>query len=90
MTEQTRIPLSPDLAMEIFLDTWTGHLAVDIAHKLTCLEAEAIADLFAAHDNDELAAQWIDMHSHSDECGDLHCRCTECATRDETEDETHD
>lgn len=63
MTKQTRIPLSPELAMEIFLDTWTWHLALDIAHKLTCVEAEAIADLFAAHDNDELATQWIEHHS---------------------------
>lgn len=90
MTKQTRIPLSPELAMEIFLDTWTWHLALDIAHKLTCVEAEAIADLFAAHDNDELATQWIEHHSFSDDCGDLHCRCPQCATHDEAEDRTHD
>ncbi|AOZ61327.1 hypothetical protein SEA_DARTHPHADER_87 [Mycobacterium phage DarthPhader] len=62
-----------------FAEVWGGsHLAGDIAEKLTCNEAEAIACLFLSIGDTESADFWIEHHSYSDDCGDEHCRCTDC------------
>lgn len=70
------IPLSPALSIEQFKETWGDlHLAGDIASKLTCIEVEALADVFRTFGAAESAEAWISAHAEGDECGDMHCRC---------------
>lgn len=65
--------------VEQFCETWGGgHLSCDVADKLTCIEAEALAELFAAFGDERSAQQWVRDHSWGDDCGDLHCRCVDC------------
>jgi hypothetical protein len=74
------IPLSPQLAIDNFLSVWLLSQPMgDIAGSLTCIEAEALADLFYAfgHNVDEYN-EIVDAHAESDECGDKHCQCGEC------------
>lgn len=60
-----------------FLDDWGGgYLAHDIGPKLTCIEAEALACLYLSVGRTQDADSWIENHAESDDCGDLHCRCT--------------
>ncbi|AEJ93353.1 hypothetical protein SEA_SUPERCALLIE99_78 [Mycobacterium phage SuperCallie99] len=65
--------------VKTFVEVWGGsHLAADIADKLTCNEAEAIASLFLGLGDVESADFWIEHHADSDDCDDDHCRCEDC------------
>lgn len=60
-------------ALANFFEAWgDGYLANDLGEKLTCREADAIAELFSAFGKDKDAEQWIDSHSFSDDEGDEH------------------
>lgn len=59
-------------AVRAFQDIWTASLADDLATNLTCTEADALADLFAATGKPELAHAWISAHSEGDDQGDRH------------------
>lgn len=66
-----------------FLDCWgRGYLAHDIGTSLTCTEAEAIACLFLSVGRPLDAQTWIESHAEGDDCGDMHCRCTDCTTEE--------
>lgn len=84
-----RIPLSPSLAVSQFLKSWGGddgtYLAGDIATKLTCGEAEALADLLLAFGDEKASQDWLSAHSFGDECGDMHCFCGDCDPEEEEE-----
>ena len=85
MTENKRIPLSTDLALERFLDVFTGDVE-GIPTSMTCTEVEAMADLLLAHGHARAAEAWIAEHAEEDDCGDWHCKCDdpECiAERDD-------
>ncbi|ASJ79763.1 hypothetical protein KIY83_gp77 [Mycobacterium phage Fameo] len=63
-------------AFQVFIETWgDGYLAGDMADKLTCIEAEAIAELFRAFGETRTAEAWIESHAYGDDCGDMHCQC---------------
>lgn len=57
-----------------FQERWGGELAADLATKLTCSEADAIAGLHTATGRPDLAAEWINQHSYGDDEGDSHHR----------------
>lgn len=68
-----------------FCEVWGGgHLACDLAGKLSCIEAEAIAGLLTAAGDPDSGQQWIRDHSWADRCGDLHCRCVQCTPHTHT------
>lgn len=73
---EKRIPLSPQLAVELFLKAWGGadgcYLAGDIAPSLTCVEAEALADLLLAFGDEDAAEGWLSAHAEGDDEGDMH------------------
>jgi hypothetical protein len=66
-----RIRLSPDLALSVLLSSWDYYTAHDIGSHLTCHEAEALADLFAAHERHDLADALREGHVDSDDGGDM-------------------
>lgn len=70
----TTTPVAMLDALRIFQDAWDTALASDLATKLTCFEADAIADLLTATDRPDLAAAWIREHSYGDDEGDAHYR----------------
>ena len=63
-------------AIERFIAYWDEGMAADLAPRLTCGETEAIADLFTACERRDLAAEWINQHSYTDDSGDSHHRST--------------
>ncbi len=66
-------------AFQKFLDNWsTRFLADDIADKLRCEEAEALAGMLRVLGADEAATYWLTQHSSGDECGDSHHSCELC------------
>ncbi|AWN05844.1 hypothetical protein SEA_BLINN1_84 [Mycobacterium phage Blinn1] len=77
MTKTKRVPLSPELATNIFKEVWSdGMLLYDIAGKLTCTEFEALADLMLALGFDpETVEAFEEGHADQDECGDMHSTC---------------
>ncbi|MGO2520395.1 MAG: hypothetical protein ACTH8F_09750 [Microbacterium sp.] len=70
----TTHPIAANDALHVFQDTWNADLATDLATKLTCREADAIADLLTATNRPDLAAAWIREHSDGDDEGDEHYR----------------
>lgn len=68
-------------ALRWFFDTFTGEAAEDLACKLTCSEADALAQLMRTFDREDLAAAWINAHSHGDDEGDRHHRTPSNALR---------
>lgn len=66
-----------EAALEHFLNTWGSGswLAGDIGTSLTCIEVEALADLYRVNDREEEAKGWIRSHAEGDDCGDMHCTC---------------
>jgi len=52
-----------------FSDSHTAH---DVAPSLTCVEAEALADVLRAYGAPGAADQWIEAHATADEEGDMH------------------
>ncbi|AXH46817.1 hypothetical protein SEA_ACOLYTE_74 [Mycobacterium phage Acolyte] len=85
---EKRIPLSPQLASEIFKEKWGDtHLLGDIAGKLTCPEFEALADMLLAVGVDpDTVEEFEDLHAESDECGDMHCQCDDPECIEEREE----
>ncbi|QFG10445.1 hypothetical protein KIV65_gp22 [Mycobacterium phage Anthony] len=74
-----------------FAEVWSdGDLANNLADKLTCNEAEAIASLFLSIGKVEAADAWMKSHELGDDCGDMHCICDdeECIKEREGSDET--
>lgn len=51
---------------------WTHSQTWEGANHFTCSEVEALADLLSALGAHELARNFIESHSHSDEPGDAH------------------
>lgn len=66
-----RITLSRALALDIFLATFDRHTLSDIGPHLTCTEAEALADLLAAHGAHDKADALRAGHVDEDDDGDL-------------------
>lgn len=59
-----------------FAAVWSdGHLAADLATKLTCIEVEALASMLLSLGQPEAADKWIEFHAEGDDCDDMHCRC---------------
>ncbi|MBS1673152.1 MAG: hypothetical protein JSS74_04225 [Actinobacteria bacterium] len=54
-------------ALTRFLDVWTGDMSADLAPKLTCGEADALAQLLRTHGRPAAAAEWINFHSRGDD-----------------------
>ena len=75
---KARIPLSPNLAMDQFLNRWSDMEGIGSA--LSCGEVDTLADLFIAMDRPGLAAALLQDHAYEDDCGDEHCICddSEC------------
>lgn len=66
-------------ALEPLLAVLTaGDFVSDIATRTTCREAEAVAGFLRELDCPGPAAQWIEDHAATDDCGDAHCRCPTC------------
>ena len=60
-------------AVDEFVDVWAkSGLVFDVAGALTCREADALANLLAAHGQSDAAASWIEQHGQSDDEGDTH------------------
>ncbi len=55
-----------------------GDFISDIATRTTCREAEAVAGFLRELGCPGPAAQWIEDHAATDDCGDAHCRCPTC------------
>lgn len=67
-------------ALAEFLTVWSGDLAADLATKLTCTEADALANLLRTHARPAAAAEWINFHSHGDDDeDDTHTRTPSAA-----------
>lgn len=75
-------------ALARFFDTFSGDTAEDLASKLNCSEADALAQLMRVFGRDGLAAEWINAHSHADDEGDRHPRTPTNALRWELDEIT--
>ncbi|TLF54202.1 hypothetical protein FEK31_25095 [Nocardia cyriacigeorgica] len=58
-----------------------GDFVSDIATRTTCREVEAVAGFLRELGCPGPAAQWIDDHAATDDCGDTHCLCPACRAR---------
>lgn len=54
-------------ALSEFLEVWSAGLSADLATKLTCTEADALARLLRTHGRPAAAAEWINFHSRGDD-----------------------
>ncbi|QDK03515.1 hypothetical protein SEA_PAINTERBOY_81 [Mycobacterium phage PainterBoy] len=62
-----------------FAEVWSdGNLAYEVGPTLSCTEAEALASLLLGIGKPEAAEAWINSHASSDDCGDIHCTCSDC------------
>lgn len=59
-----------------------GDFVSDIATRTTCREVDAVAGFLRELGCPGPAAQWIDDHAATDDCGDAHCGCPTCRTPD--------
>lgn len=67
-------------AAENFLKEWDNiYLANDLGDRLSCSEANTLAELLTALGRPEAGRRWIIGHSISDDCADEHCTCATCA-----------
>jgi hypothetical protein len=69
-SEQREV-LPPPVAIGIFLETWDRDTCYDVGCSLTCHEAEALCDLFAAHQMFGHADALRAGHITGDDSGDL-------------------
>lgn len=53
-------------------ETWDEYAALDLGPKMTCAEVEALAALFEAIGQSELASALIEGHAEEDDEGDMH------------------
>lgn len=59
--------------LDHFAEVWGDSMLLnDIGERLTCTEAEALAELLRAVKRPDAAESLIDAHSYGDEEGDLH------------------
>lgn len=61
-------------ALREFADVWTGDVADEVARSLSCMEVDALAQLFRAADREGMALAWINAHAWHDDQGDAHYR----------------
>lgn len=66
-----RIPLVPQLALDTLLNLWSGDTLYEIGCSLTCSEAEALAEVFAAYGEHSKADALRRGHITGDDSGDL-------------------
>jgi hypothetical protein len=59
-------------ALVEFLLEWDGYTAFDIGPHLSCGEADALARLFRAFEQNDTAGALMESHSVSDDEGDSH------------------
>lgn len=60
---------------KFFIQEWgSGHLACDLAAKLTCPEVEALAGMLQSMGALDAASVWLEQHAAGDEPGDMHYR----------------
>lgn len=65
--------IEQQVALSNFLAVWSDtYLLHDIAQKLTCTEADALAELLKAFVNPETAAEFIGAHAEGDDLYDGH------------------
>lgn len=76
----------PDLLIAIEnMSTALADAAHDIGSSLTCVEADAVAEVMVLVGREEDAKSWLNGHAIGDDCGDSHhfgpdyqqgCECT--------------
>lgn len=59
-------------AVANLVTVWDGDTAYDLGPHLTCSETEALAELFRAAGEDDLAEALMEGHSTADDEGDAH------------------
>lgn len=59
-------------ALREFAEVWTGDVADEVASALSCMEVEALAQLFRAAGREGMALAWINAHAWHDDQGDAH------------------
>lgn len=73
-------------ALAHFFETFGTETAAELAAKINCTEAESLARLMNVSDRHDLAAIWINAHSHGDDEGDRHHRTPAAALRYELDE----
>ncbi|QGH79756.1 hypothetical protein SEA_ANON_85 [Gordonia phage Anon] len=76
---EARILLSEMSAIEQFKQGFEADTIMDIAQSLSCTEFEALIDLMQAFGmiSGGMAKEVEERHAEADDCGDMHCRCTD-------------